>query len=93
MLLVTQLKARLYLSWVSFMGPRFHRNSQFGMCKSKRKTEVCSKSQMYAVTFLKRLLTWNFHAVYISALILLRKETPILSVENPLLKKELSSDY
>ena len=92
MLLVTQLKARLYLSWVSFMGPRFHRNSQFGMCKSKRETEVCSESQMYAVTFLHRLLTWNFHAVCISALILLGEETITLPTENALLNMELSSD-
>lgn len=56
------------------MGPRFHRNSQFGMCKSKRETEVCSESQMYAATFLKRQL-WNFHAVCISSLILLGEET------------------
>lgn len=75
MLLVTQLKARLYLSWVSFMGPRFHRNSQFGMCKSKRETGVCSESQMHAATFLKTRLTWNFHTVCIASLILLGEET------------------
>lgn len=33
-------KARLYLSWVSFLGPRFHRNSQLGTWKPKRETQV-----------------------------------------------------
>lgn len=55
MLLGAQLKARLYLRWVSFMGLRFHRNSLLGVCKSKRETEVCSESQMYAATFLQTI--------------------------------------
>lgn len=75
------------------MSPRFHRNSQFGICKSKCKTEVCSESQMYTVPFLQRLLTWNCHAVCISALILLWEETLRLPTEYALLNMELSSGY
>lgn len=49
----SELKAGLHLSWVSFMDPRFHGNSQFGMCNSKCETEMCSESQMYPATFLR----------------------------------------
>lgn len=49
----SELKARLYLRWVSFMNLRFHRNSQFGMCNSKCETEMCSESQTYPATFLR----------------------------------------
>lgn len=63
----SELKARLYLSWISFTGPECHRNSQFGMCKSKRETEVCSGSLAYPATFLKRPLTGNFqHSLHIT---------------------------
>lgn len=57
------------------MDPKLHRNSQSGMCKSKRETEVCSESQTCAATFRKSLLPWNFHALCISSLILLGEET------------------
>lgn len=86
----SERRARLYLSWVSFLGPRFHRNSQFGMCKSKRETAVCSESPMYPATFLKRLLTRNFHGVCVSSLVLWDEENP--KYENALLSMELFSE-